>query len=400
MPKMRGKRILIVDDNETNRYILARQLDSWGMRPIAVESGYAALDLIKQGESYNVAILDMQMPGMDGTELASEIRKRADTTTLPLVVLSSLGNRQEDVEGIDFAAYLTKPVKSSRLFDVLMGIFAGDETVIRSNPVTHFRYDVEMATRHPLRILLAEDNLVNQKVALRMLERMGYRADVAANGFEAIEAVQRQLYDVALMDVQMPEMDGLEATQHIRNDIPPELQPYIIALTAHALSGDRERLMAQGMDDYISKPVRAEELVRALEMAVPAASRELEASGGPIEAGESMIDQSALDNLIRMVGEGNQALFTDLVETLDQEAAHLIPELKEAVAAGESEQVRRAAHTLKGSCASMGATDLAHLCFEMEMKGKSGDMAGTPELLDEIEAMYAKVIVALRAIQV
>ncbi|MEJ2147904.1 MAG: PAS domain S-box protein [Chloroflexota bacterium] len=400
LPKMRGKRILIVDDNETNRYILARQLDSWGMRPIAVESGRAALDLIKQGESYDIAILDMQMPEMDGAELAAEIRKRADTTALPLVVLSSLGSRQEDVEGVEFAAYLTKPVKSSRLFDVLTSIFAGDEVNTTSSTATHFRYDAEMATRHPLRILLAEDNLVNQKVALRMLERMGYRADVAANGLEAIEAVLRQQYDVVLMDVQMPEMDGLEATRHIRNDTPPAYQPHIIALTAHALSGDRERLIAQGMDDYISKPVRAEELVRALEQAAPATNRDREAGAKVAEPEESMIDPTALGNLIDMVGEGNQELFTDLVDTLEKEAARLLPDLSEAIASGNAEQARHAAHTLKGSCASMGATELAHLCFEMEMKGKSGDLTGALEILDQIEAMHEKVIEALRAIRI
>jgi CheY-like chemotaxis protein/HPt (histidine-containing phosphotransfer) domain-containing protein len=264
----------------------------------------------------------------------------------------------------------------------------------------HFKYDAEMAVRHPLRILLAEDNMVNQKVALRMLERMGYRADVAANGFEVIEALERQQYDVVLMDVQMPEMDGLEATRHIRRDRPAHDQPYIIALTAHALSGDRERLLAQGMDDYISKPVRAEQLVRALEMAVPTASRDLEAGAKSLQPGDSMIDQSGLESLIAMVGEGNQELFTDLVETLAEEASHLIPELKEAISAGDADQVRHAAHTLKGSFASMGATTLAHLCFEMEKKGKSGDLAGASELVAQIEAMYEKVIEALRAIRV
>jgi PAS domain S-box-containing protein len=399
LPKLRGKRILIVDDNETNRYIFSRQMDSWGMRPIAVESGVAALALIKQGEVYDAAILDMQMPDMDGSELAAEIRQHVGATALPLLMVSSLGRRQEDVEGLELVAYLTKPVKSSRLFDVLVDIFAG-HSARKPSQVMHFKYDDEMAVRHPLRILLAEDNLVNQKVALRMLERMGYRADVAANGLEVIEALERQRYDVVLMDVQMPEMDGLEATRHIRRDRPSHDQPYIIALTAHALSGDRERLIEQGMDAYISKPVRAEQLVKALEMAVPPSSRDPEVGAESLQPEDTMIDQNALENLIAMVGEGNQALFTDLVETLAQEAAHLIPELTGAISAGDAVQVRHAAHTLKGSSASMGAATLAHLCFEMEMIGKSGDLTGASELAAQIEATYEKAIEALRAIRV
>jgi CheY-like chemotaxis protein len=205
----------------------------------------------------------MQMSEMDGTMLTREIRKLRDERSLPIFLLTSLGRREVDADDLEFAAYLTKPIKPSALYDALAGIFAGN--VISPKPEsTRPVMDPELAKRHPLRILLAEDNQVNQKLALRILEQMGYRADIASNGLEAVESIERQTYDVILMDVQMPEMDGLEATRQIIARW-PQKHPRIIGLTANALEGDREQCLAAGMDDYISKPIRVEELINALE---------------------------------------------------------------------------------------------------------------------------------------
>jgi CheY-like chemotaxis protein len=200
---------------------------------------------------------------MDGIMLTREIRKLPDVESLPIILLTSLGRREIGADDLKFAAYLTKPLKPSHLYDALAAIFARNFISRRPQPAKAVM-DLDLGKRHPLRILLAEDNAVNQKLALRILERLGYRADIASNGLEAVESIERQTYDVILMDVQMPEMDGLEATRQIIA-MWPQKHPRIIGLTANALEGDREQCLAAGMDDYISKPIRVEELVDALE---------------------------------------------------------------------------------------------------------------------------------------
>ncbi len=260
------KRLLIVDDNATNRRILATQAQNWGLVPRAVASGPEALALLRGGERFDVGILDMQMPDMSGTMLAREIRAFRPAEGLPLILLSSLGQRESADEHILFAACLTKPAKPSHIFDALAGLFTWEEAmpVIRTSVPT--RPPAEAA--HADRILVAEDNPVNQKVALHMLARLGYHADMVANGLEAIEAARRQPYDVILMDVQMPELDGLEATRRMRSAPQPgHPRPWIVALTANAMQGDREMCLASGMDDYISKPLKHPELAAALDRA-------------------------------------------------------------------------------------------------------------------------------------
>ena len=259
-PALSGKRVLVVDDNATNRKVLALQAAKWGMRTRDTESPLEALRWVEAGEGFDLAVLDMHMPEMDGLTLAQRIHAHAPA--LPLVLFSSLGRREAgDTEGL-FKAYLAKPVRQSQLFDTLVGLFEG-ESAPKDAPARS-RIDGEMAARHPLRILLAEDNVVNQKLALRLLQQMGYRADLASNGIEAIECVERQAYDVVLMDVQMPEMDGLEASRRITARWSVGQRPRIVAMTANAMAGDRELCLAAGMDDYVTKPIRVEQLVQAL----------------------------------------------------------------------------------------------------------------------------------------
>jgi signal transduction histidine kinase/DNA-binding response OmpR family regulator len=257
-----GKRVLVVDDHAVSLEILTRQLSQWQMETVAVTSGRDALEQIAAGEHFDLAILDQQMPEMDGLTLATYLRQHAAGAHLPLLMLSSLGTSTAAKE-LNLAALLTKPVKQAQLHKALTTILAPHLPTAQAAPAP--RMDTSMAQRLPLRILLAEDNVVNQKVALYMLGRLGYRADVAANGVEVLVALQRQSYDVVLMDVQMPEMDGLEATRLICEQWSLEKRPYIIAMTANALAGDAEKCLAVGMNAYISKPVQLEKLVAALE---------------------------------------------------------------------------------------------------------------------------------------
>jgi GAF domain-containing protein/DNA-binding response OmpR family regulator len=263
-PSLADKRVLIVDDNKTNRRILKLQTKKWGMLPHETKSPLQALRRLKKGEVFDLLIIDLQMPEMDGIMLTRELRKLKGMKELPIILLTSLGRREVDADDLDFAAYLTKPLKPSALFDALAGIFARQKVSVSKADTAKTKLDPEMAKKFPLRILLAEDNQVNQKLALRLLEQMGYRADVASNGLEAVESVKRQPYDVILMDVQMPEMDGLDATRIIRElDV---RQPYIVAMTANAMQGDREMCLEAGMEFYVAKPIRVPELVSALKL--------------------------------------------------------------------------------------------------------------------------------------
>ena len=270
---LRGKRLLVVDDNATNRRILRLQAETWGMEVRTAPGGPLALEWLRAGETFDLAVLDMQMPDMDGLEVATSIRRLHDARALPLVLLTSMGKaflKDRGTEAEAFSAFLSKPVKPSQLHAVLLRVVTGQDVNVAAREGSP-RLDTGLAERSPLRILLAEDNVVNQKVAVRILERLGYRADVVASGVEAVAAVRARDYDVVLMDVMMPEMDGLQATRQICTDLPPQRRPRIVAMTANAMQGDREACLAAGMDDYISKPVRPEELQAALERS--AASR-------------------------------------------------------------------------------------------------------------------------------
>jgi signal transduction histidine kinase/CheY-like chemotaxis protein len=264
--ELQGRRVLVVDDNATNRRVLSLQMAKWGMVPADADSPDNALHRILDGDAFDLAILDMHMPEMSGVELAR--RMRAARPGLPLVLFTSLGRKEAgDTDGL-FSAYLAKPLRQSQLFDTLVTLLAHDVTPKPAAPAKP-RLDAGMAGRHPLRILVAEDNVVNQKLALRLLQQMGYRADVASNGIEAIESIERQPYDVVLMDVQMPEMDGLAAAREINRRWPDGRRPRIVAMTANAMQGDREECIAAGMDDYVTKPIRVDQLVDALNQAKP-----------------------------------------------------------------------------------------------------------------------------------
>jgi PAS domain S-box-containing protein len=267
-PKLAGRRLLVVDDNPTNRRIIMLQTKDWGMITQETASPNEALTWLRQGDPFDLAILDLRMPEMDGLTLGQEIRKLRDHKSLPLVMLSSVGEREVLVEQVDWAAHLTKPIKQSQLFDTLANIFGQIEELPATRTTTKpTKVDPQMALRYPLEILLVEDNTFNQKLASHLLGQMGYRTDLAANGLEAIQSVERQHYDVILMDIQMPEMDGLEATRQICARWPRDQRPQIIAMTANAMQGDREMCLEAGMDDYISKPIRIADLSAALERA-------------------------------------------------------------------------------------------------------------------------------------
>ena len=388
LAQLAGKRILVVDDNATNREIVIRQARGWGMEPVAVEGPLEALALIMAGERLDIAVLDMMMPAMDGLALAREIRKHRGEDELPLLLLTSLGRLQDVRTASDFAVQLVKPLKASQLFNALLTVLADRAKEPEAPPVA--ADGVKRATS-ALRILLAEDNAVNQKVALALLDSLGYRADVAWDGVETLEALERQPYDVVLMDVQMPKLDGLDASRRICERWPEEARPRIIAMTANAMLEDREACFAAGMDDYVAKPIRPEALAEALRQVRPRETVDAASSTVHLE-----LEASALDSLRALGGDD---FLAEVIDEFLADAPKLLTTLRGALEGNDADELQRAAHTLKSNGTTFGAGDFSERCRELEERAKNGELTGASELINGIEREYGQLHEALGAIR-
>jgi two-component system, sensor histidine kinase and response regulator len=370
----------------------------------------------EEGDPYHLAIADLQMPGMDGMELAHRIKADPAIAPTELILLTSMGLRgeAEQARRVGFAAYLRKPVRQSKLFDAIatvMGALPIGEDA-EANPAYEApivtRHSLEVAKAHPRErrsrphVLVAEDNQVNQKVAARMLEKLGYRADVAANGLEALEALSRIPYAAVLMDVQMPEMGGYEATARIRRrEEGRGRRTPIIAMTANALQGDREKALAAGMDDYIPKPVKPENLEAVLERWIIDADKDkvsVPAVGdGSVRenAEEAAVDRIVLAGLRELQVEGEPDILGELIEMFVADVPSQLVALQEAVEAGDGQAVERIAHTLKGSSGNMGAVGMGALCMELEEMGCLGELAAAPGLIVRLKDEFWRVCAVL-----
>jgi PAS domain S-box-containing protein len=388
-----GKRLLVVDDNTANREVVKLQTSSWGMLPRDTGSPTEALKWIRRGDPFDAAILDMEMPDMDGVALAREIRRYRDARVLRLVMLTSLGRRSDDVDAdVEFAARLTKPIKASQLYETLLSV-VGEMSEEARPAEADVGPGPASADAAPLKILLADDNAVNQKFALALLGRMGYRADVVANGAEVLEALARRRYDVVLMDVEMPVMDGLEASRRITREPPAGQRPRIIAMTANAMQGDRETCLAAGMDDYLSKPIRREELAAAL-----ARSESHAVSADDWEPEDDVGDADPVDLAQLEAAVGDPTFVRELISTFLNDAPGLLGTLRSSLEQRDLEELRRAAHTLKSNGRTFGATTLASLSEELERSAQTGTLSGAAELVSQIENEYARVEGALGAL--
>jgi signal transduction histidine kinase/CheY-like chemotaxis protein/HPt (histidine-containing phosphotransfer) domain-containing protein len=387
-----NRRALVVDDNETNRRLIDALVRAWGMQTVlAADHGAASAAL--DGGPVDVAVVDMMMPEVDGLDLAIRLHERIPD--LPIILASSMSQHDVAIDprwaAARISAIVVKPIKASPLHSAMAGVLTAGEA--SDGAETASALDSELASQHPLRVLLAEDNVVNQKLALRLLAKLGYRADVAANGIETLEALERQRYDLLLSDVQMPEMDGLEATRRILARWPEGDRPWIVAMTAEAMSGDRERCLEAGMNDYLTKPIRVEELVAAIRRAP-----RLEAGlpeGGPT-ASDMPIDRDAVRRLAEGVG-GDRAFVEELIQQFGVEAPDLVTAARAGLKDGDDDVVRRAAHTLKSNAATFGARYLADRCRELEDAAKAGSLLDGPHQIDVISDALVAAVDALPA---
>jgi PAS domain S-box-containing protein len=380
--------VLIVDDNATNRQILKEVLTNWHMRPVAVESGPAALDRLEQsrrmGQPFAIVLLDGHMPNMDGFAVAERISRNTRHAGLRLVMLTSAG-RREDADRcrkLGISASLSKPIKQSELFDVIINVI-GESAAERPRRTQRRRKSSHAQGK--LRILVAEDNEINQLVARRIFERLGHRVTVVGNGREALSAVQSGKFDLVAMDVQMPEMDGLETTAAIRNlqqkavaHIP------IVAMTAHAMKGDRERCFAAGMDGYVAKPIRVPALAKAISavMNLPKTGK----AAAPIASREDgIIDQAAL-----LAGfDGNRQLLRKLIKLFLADYPLRLAHIKNALRAGDAEALAGAAHALKGAVGNFAAKNAAAAAQLIEGFGRAGDIRAASDALATLESELA-----------
>ncbi len=383
-PEVVGARVLVVDDNETSRRLLHNQVVAWRMRNGSAATCEEALAMLRQavadGSPYQVAIIDSQMPGTDGVALARQMNADPKLAATRIIMLTPLGKPSADFKSIDVAASCAKPVRQSALFDSIAQVLvpaANGALPAASKSITRSK---TLVAKRKERILLAEDNVVNQRVALGNLRKLGFEADVVANGFEVLEATARKTYDIILMDCQMPELDGYEVTRELRDRERSGHRTWIIAMTANVMVGDREKCLAAGMDDYVGKPLRRPELRAALDR-FPGESR-------------AAPDQNLLLNF---GGEGEGIDLEELIDLFIESAPKSIEDMKRALEANSAKDLSFAAHTLKGSCGNLGKFPLHEICVQLEQAGRSGDIRGTDDLVASAENELRRLILTLQS---
>ena len=409
---LQGLRVLIVDDNATSRTILRRQTADWGMVSDCAENGTKALEMlqtaVEQDLSYDLVIVDLRMLGMDGFELGRAIQSDPTMASLHRILLTSFGEKGHGQQALEsgYAAYLTKPVRQLQLLDCLITVMG--RSVCKENGGKEDASPPPLITRHSLaeakaargRILLVEDNSVNQKLVFKLLQKLGYRVDTVSNGREALEAVSRVSYAAILMDCQMPEMDGFEATQAIREKerINGRHVP-IIALTANAMQGDKERCLKAGMDGYVSKPVQAKTLFEVIERLVPAVGEQAESgwelpSAVRLGTAGVVLDRAAI--LARV--DGDEELLEELVTIFLDDSLQLMNEIRESLARGDSKRLRHAAHTLKGSAANFGTSPVCEEAARLEMMGHNENLTGAEAVWAELEEAMKNLKLVLKSL--
>ena len=389
-PRLAGKRLLVIEDNPTNQRIIAQRGRGWGMTVEIAAGGPQALGILEQSESFDVVILDLQLPGTDGMELAKRIRQAPGGRLSPLLLLSSLRLRSDDNRPMEagVSGYVHKPIRPVQLLEALCRALSIQLQREKKAPAAP-TLDPDLARRLPMRLLLADDNPINQKVGLSVLHKLGYRADLANNGLEVLQALETKVYDLIFLDVQMPEMDGLEAARQICQRWSPERRPAIIAMTGNALMGDREKCLAAGMDDYISKPVRVAEIQGALERWGPLKGAHSDTKillRAKATSPEDLVEQ-AVTLQLRSDNAPGSAELRECLEKYIESAPGCLAQL--AKSAQDPSGLVESAGAFKKSSNEAGAKRMAALCHKLEELGRASTLESVPAVLQELRAAFA-----------
>jgi PAS domain S-box-containing protein len=385
LPALKNKRVLIVDDNETNLQIITLQCKNWGMLPRATPNGKEALKWIKNNDPFDIAILDMLMPEMDGITLTKKVREIRTKDDLPIIMLTSAGKYDVDRELTEklFSAFVSKPIKQSQLYNIILNVTL-KESDIELDEMKKKVIDRNMFEKIPMRLLVAEDNIINQKLIIKILLQLGYKADVVGNGIEVIETLKRQRYDMIFMDIQMPEMDGLEATKYINQTWHNEDRPTIVAMTANVMHGDKEKCINAGMDDYISKPVLIEEVQKIIIKWAEFAKARKTFSRQNIKT-SLMLDSDIIYGL-KELDDSNH--FKEVVNLYLEVAPVLIESIKKSFEEKDFESLKRAAFNLKRASLNLGANRLAEVCVKVESINGKPDVDEVAKLVERLENIY------------
>jgi len=396
-PQLSGKRLLLVEDGSSNRRILQHRLEQWGIKVESAGNGREALARLEKGEAFDAAILDLQLPDPDGFALAREIRKQNPGRLLPLLFLSSVRLRSDDFRAADLevSTFVHKPIRPAQLLDALCRAFNVQLQRDKKSPLSP-GLDSDFARRLPLRVLLADDNPINQKVGVSVLHKLGYRSDVANNGQEVIKALEGKTYDVLFLDVQMPEMDGLECARQICHRWTRDKRPVIIAMTGNALMGDRERCLAAGMDDYISKPVRIADLQTTLERWGPTKMLKHDTSyflRHPQSLSPGLLDDAILNDLREMPPTNGLSMLRELIDLFLESAPARMTQIVQS--AEDPKKLAFHAHALKSMSLNLGCKRVVELAQQLENLGGSGNVTGAMTLIQELEGVFTQTKVQL-----
>ncbi len=396
-PQLVGKRVLVVEENQTNRRIITHRAEQWGMTVQAVPGSNEALKILAQGTAFDAVILDLQLQDMDGLAMAYEIRNHPYGRYLPLLLLSSVRLRSDDTRAANagISVFVYKPIRPAQLLDSLCRALSIQIQREKKAPPAP-ALDSDFARRLPLRLLLADDNPINQKVGLSVLNKLGYRADIANNGIEVLQALEQKAYDILFLDVQMPEMDGLEAARRICEKWPAEKRPRIIAMTGNALMGDREKCLQAGMDDYISKPVRIGDLQAALERWGAGRTRKPDTSffARPKALSvDQLIDSAIIAELREMPPDNGVSMLRELIDLFLEGVPQRLEQIGRNL--GNAEQLAFHAHALKSMSLNMGAKRIVELARKLEEHGRAGSVVEAPALLKELESAFTQTKVHL-----
>ncbi|MCX6134711.1 MAG: PAS domain S-box protein [Ignavibacteriales bacterium] len=398
IPELSGKRILIVDDNSTNLMILRAQSEHWGMVARTTPSPQEAIQWVQQGDPYDIAILDMMMPGMNGVQLAKELRALRPKESLPLILLTSGGTTNAEIGAADlFFASVSKPIKQDQLFKMVIETLGGTRRSAHKTPAKPVE---RLGEKLPLSILIAEDNPANQKLLLRVLQQLGYAADLAENGLETLDALDKKRYDIIFMDVHMPEMDGMEASRVIVSRNVQRDRPIIVAVTADALQGDREKCIQAGMDDYITKPIRIADIQGVLERWAKTAKVRSSPPETSVYSPSSDFEQSMVERVHQLGLETDPDFVLELVESY----APLLKKQADAIRDGCSTQnvrnVHHAAHSLKGACLNIGANELAAVSRTIEDCAVNKDLTTAAQQLTTLDECLERTLASLEAVRI
>lgn len=397
--RLKGRHVLIVEENETTRRMLCQYCDSWGMTAVGTASASRAIELVRAGERFDIAIIDYTLSAMDGATLAREIDALGGMRPLKFILLAPHGpaSAAARLAAPQVKAVLAKPLHQSYLYDAMAAVLTA------STDALPYQYtSAPRKIQPPLRILLAEDNVVNQRMAQLLLERLSQTADVVSNGIEAVKAATQLPYDLILMDVLMPEMDGLDATRLIRERLPKERQPRIIAMTANALSGDREHCLAAGMDDYISKPVLLDELARVIQRQSQPAEQPAETAAAMTAQPVAAITQLAQfrrETVERLASAAGAAGIAMVLGAMIDSAPRLLDGLRNALTAADAKEFRRYAHSLKANAATVGAEVLAAQFQELEDLGAAGRLEGAADRTAAAADAYHQLMTSMRELR-